>query len=413
MGSNGRAVEFVKLEQATPKGITAYMKEDGPLIPIRWEKLDLEALKTQHPLIYLAYEKTKEGQTIDLQELMDSPPPASGGENNGTKKKQSKWPGWIDTQIMGTSFALQMPVGEPRGILLFAVGDHGGAMRQIGHLPRGREPWTGLQNKYGLAVLSYDFEIQNYDPTAVNKFIFAENGSGEQAVRALKEFAIQLKKPELADLPILIYGEGRIGAPYGYHFALWKPDRIVAAVVSKGAFYDAEPNETAAALPMLVIWGQYSNIAELWKSENSAEKIFEKFADKQLNWTQGREPRGKSEINPVVIHLAMEYLEKVAEFRLPEKKKEAPPAEPDDNAEAGSKEGEEKEEAEEPEVVEIPPLDRSEGYVGEVKTGKVSKIEDANAALGPGETFLPNKDISDLWKEFMEGRLRPPPPPQL
>ncbi|MDA8633889.1 hypothetical protein N9L71_09070 [Verrucomicrobiales bacterium] len=54
-GANGRKVNFAGIKEARKGGIMVQMEPDGDLIPIRWEKLDLTALKDENALVYSAY----------------------------------------------------------------------------------------------------------------------------------------------------------------------------------------------------------------------------------------------------------------------------------------------------------------------------------------------------------------------
>jgi hypothetical protein len=126
------------------------------------------------------------------------------------------------------------------------------------------------------------------------------------------------------------------------------------------------------------------------------------------NWTNGREFRGNSDLNPELEHIGKQYLLEMIKMRLPEKKSStgAPPA-PEPAAE-----GTKPEEASPSGAVKFEPIDRTKGYRGNVETAEVFKITDPEAALGEGETFIPNEAVSNLWKKFVMGELEAPLPGQ-
>jgi hypothetical protein len=427
-GSNGRAVEFYSIKSATPKGITAQMVADGPVLGIPWEKLDLEALETDQKAIWEAYLRTKEGETIELSlegAMADKPsdaPADAPADPASPSSPQQKYMGWMDTKVGAVEFMLQMPAAKPRGVLVLSLDDFGDAFRYVMGHEKGSGVWSDFQNKHDLALLSYDLGTGKQDYTKLDDFTFAQKGSGKTLLTAMKNFATKLKEPGFADLPIALYGAGRTGAGFVYNFVQTHPERVLAAAVSKGAFYDAEPTEASVKVPMLFVWGQYCTNHELWQSENSAEPILAKYASMKPNWTNGREVRGRDEQNLLVEHMAKQYLLAMIPERMPEAKPEPAPAPAPDPAVTpaagtpaapaeGAAAAETKPEPPPaPEVPEPVELDRSKGSVGNIKTGEVVKITDPSAELGPDETFIPNGDVAKVWKPYVLGELEPPAP---
>lgn len=412
-GSNGRAVEFHTIKSATPKGITAQMVPDGPVLGIPWEKLDLAALETDQNAIYEAYLRTKEGETIEL-DLAEGMAAKPADPDAPPAPPKERYIGWMDTKVGSIEFMLQMPAAKPRGVLVISLDDFGDAFRNVQGHEKGSGVWSEFQNKHDLALLSYSLGSGKQDPTKLDSFVFAHKGSGKTLLTALKNFATKIKEPGFADLPIALYGAGRTGAAFVYNFVQAHPERVLAAVVSKGAFYDAEPTEASAKVPMLFIWGQYCTNHELWQSENSAEPILAKYASRKPNWTNSRELRGRDEQNLEVEYMAKQYLLKVIPGRMPEVKPPAPPvlepdpaAKPSEGAPAAETKPEPPPEPEIPEPVE---LDRAKGSVGNIKTGVVVKISDPAAELGPDETFIPNGEVATIWKKFILGELEAPVP---
>lgn len=424
-GANGKAVEFHVIKQATPKGLTAQLVADGPVIGVTWDKLDLTALERDQKLIFAAYERALAGETIDLNldsSTVPGAPPAPGAEPKPNAEASAKYPGWLDTKVGKIEFMLQLPLSKPRGILLVSLDDFGHSFRYLSSVQeKGKGPWADFQTKHDFAILSYEAGIPeaDFDPRKADDFMFADKGSGRALESALGNFATKLKQPELLEVPIVIYAAERTGAAFGYSYLNYKPEKVLAAVITKGAFYDSAPRPETAKVPILFIWGQYCRNHELWGSENHAESVLAKAAPLKPNWTNGREFRGSSDLNAVTEHFGKQYLLEMIKMRMPEKKSNtgAPAAAEAPKPDAATPEGEKKE-GEGPEALAAPveeapkflEIDRTKGYRGNVMTGETFKITDPEAALGPDETFIPNDAVNNLWKKFVLGELEPPMP---
>jgi hypothetical protein len=421
-GANGKAVEFHLIKEATPKGLTAQLVADGPVIGVTWDKLDLKALERDQKLIFAAYERAIAGETIalNLDDAMTGAPAAAvGAAPKGEPKDSARYPGWLDTRVGKIEFMLQMPLSKPRGILLISLDDFGHSFRYLdGNPDRGKGPWAEFLTKYDFALLSYNVESASEagDPTKIDEFAFADKGSGRALESALGNFATKLKQPDLIELPMAIFGADRTGAAFAYSYIHYKPERVLAAVLSKGAFYDSAPRPETSKVPILFIWGEYCNKHERWGSENHAETLLAKAAPLKPNWTNGREFRGGSEMNAGIEYFAKQYLIEMIKMRLPEKKSSntgAPP--PAEAAAEGTKPDGAKTEDAAPseatkEEAKFDPVDRTRGYRGNIETGEVFKITDPEAALGEEETFIPNDGVSNLWKKFVMGELEAPVP---
>lgn len=410
-GSNGKAVEFHTIEGATPKGLTAKMSADGAVIGITWDKIDLEALALEHPDIFAAYQKTTGGESVTLG-MSDAAPGAAAG---AAAAAPPKYPGWVEVQSGKIEFMLQLPQGEPRGLLLLSLDDYGAPFQWLRIHERGSGVWSEFQNKHSFALLTYDANPEHIavDPTAVMPFMAADKGSGAALLAALKSFETKLKKPGLAELPIAVFGSGRTGAAFAYNFIHWKPERILAAALCQGAFYDAAPTESSVAVPIAFVWGQYDNRPELWHSENGPIQAHAKGVPMKSVWTSAMEFRAPANPSPVSEHFGKQYLLETIPTRMPKEPAAPPAAAPDASAEKPA----EGTPAAAPEVApappaapEIPPLRREAGMVGNLETGETTNLSDAGRVLGEDETFLPNAKIAELWKKLLNGELEPPLP---
>lgn len=414
-GSNGKAVQFHTVQSATPKGLTAKMTADGNVIGITWDKIDLNALAIDHPDIYAAYQKTTAGESVDLG-MTDVAPDATSAR---PAEAPPKYPGWIEVQSGKIEFMLQLPPGEPRGILLLSLDDYGEPFEWVRVHERGTGAWGDFQNKHSFALLTYDANPGEKfsDPTVAPAFMSADKGSGAALMSALKAYEGKLKKPGFSDLPIAVFGSGRTGAGFAYNFVHWKPESILAAVLCQGAFYDATPKEASVKVPIAFVWGEYDNRPELWHSENGPVPVHAKGVPMKSVWTSAMEFRAPANPSPLIEYFGKRYLLEMIPLRMP-KEPVTPPAPEPDPAAAKPAEGTAPAapaEATPPTraPLEIPELNRGAGMVGNLETGETTNISDPGKVLGENETFLPNAAIAKLWKELLKGELEPPARPAL
>lgn len=418
-GSNGRAVEFVGIKDATPKGLTAKVGEEAPLLGIPWEKLDLAALQQEHPEIHAAYLATQRGETVALNlgtfdtspEMADSP---------AAPPKRDRFPGWVDTEVAGGVYAMQLPAGEPRAILLVSAGGMGRSLDYFTGFELGTGQFAELQTKGQVALLSYQFDYRDRDPRKMPDFAYADRGTGQAIIEAVAKIAAKAGRPELNELPFLVYGSERTGATLAYSLVHWKPEKILGAVMVKGGFYDAPPTEASVRIPILFMWGAYGNQTEIWGTEATAQKVLAEAAPMAPNWTGAPEFRGGDELNRGTDYFTNEYLMEILELRLVDENGEAEgddaatgDGEEDNDAadgEAAEEEGDETPSPADGASARIRPLDRGEGYIGtvDVEEFEYRKIDDPDAALGENETFLPTLDIARRWEEYGEGTLEAP-----
>ncbi len=396
-GANGKAVEFHTIQSAAPKGLAAKMAADGPVIGVTWDKIDLAALATEHPDIFAAYERTKAGETVELG-LTD------GAPDGGTPRAESappKYPGWLEVQAGKMEFMLQLPTGEPRGILLLSLDDYGESFHWVMTHERGSGPWADFQNKHSFALLAYHAheDRKGGDPTVPMAFMSAEKGSGAAVLSALKALETKLKKPGLAELPIAIYGIGRAGSAFAYSFMNWKPERVLAAAITSGAFYDAAPTEASAKVPVVFVWGEYDNRPEIWHSENDSVKAHANGAALKSVWTSAMESKATSSPSAGIEYFGKAYLLEMIPLRMP--KEPGASQVPADPAVAPAS-------PPAPSTVVLSEVRRDAGMIGNLETGETTNIADPQQVVGEDETFLPNANVAKIWKMLLNQELEPP-----
>ena len=379
-GSNGRVAAFLGIKTASAKGITVQMQADGPLIGITWNKLDLAKLKEQHPEIYAAYElAVKEGKPTDLN-LGSFEDPAAKRKRMLAKSTKSA-NGWYEKTIQGTRFVLQMPGGKAKGIIFVAMGDTGESHNIV---PRGI-PEVGifgeLQKRHQYAIMSYDASIStSRKPGEISDFVLPEKRIGENVLEAIEKISSDSKNTDLATAPIVFYGTGKIGAAFAFNFSQWKPERVIAAVVSNGAFYSQKPTEASAKVPVMFLWGEYNDYPERWGATHRREEIQKEYASLNPHWMDAMEFHGQGYESPLHVYFALEFLGEMIKKRTPEEPGGAL-------------------------------ADLSDGFwVGDTKTFEISPRTDREKPLGENQTWLPDKEFAEMWKEFTTGKLKLPEP---
>lgn len=380
-GSNGRIVDFEVVKSASPEGLTVQVKKGGDEIQLGWDKLDLGHLQKNHPVLFQAYQAAQKGATTPLRIGMTPDPNGAMRENENEFKDfrdGAERHGWYETGGGGGKFAIQMPDQEVKGVLLVSMGQDGRSIRYMGGV--GVTRWAKFAEKFQFAIMSYEFPVTrgdgaDYDITKAAPYIFADK-SGEGVLSALESFAEKSKKPALKEVPIAVFGFDVLGAAFAFNFAQNHPDRVIAAVAAKGAFYAAELNENAAKVPLLLLWGEYDQEIERWNPFSDHQEAYEKALELRPNWTHAMEPRGPSGETPLSFTMGMTFLNRMILARL--------------SPGGGLKE-----------------IDREDAWVGNLKTKEIRRMEDPGRVLEPHETWLPNGEVAKLWEEFSNGTLAP------
>lgn len=82
----------------------------------------------------------------------------------------------------------------------------------------------------------------------------AEVWTGRALLDELKGFATDCRHAELATAPLALWGHSA-GGQFNYNFACWKPERTLAFIANKGAYYTARADDRVRRIPALWIAG--------------------------------------------------------------------------------------------------------------------------------------------------------------
>lgn len=383
-GANGKVVNFAGVKSAGPGGLTVQIRAGDDPIELPWDKLDLQKLETEQPTIFEAYRVASRGQSRDLNLGSFAPKEAPMNRTVPTFEDGGERHGWFEAGAGGGKFALQLPSGgEPRGVLLISFGNDGRSIRYIGGV--GANRWADFAEKFQFAVMSYTYtlspDLAREGLGEAAKYIRTDEGSGQAVLDALNDFAQKSGKANLAKAPIAVYGTDVLGAAFAYNLTQSIPERILAAVASKGAYYSGKPTEASAKVPLLMIWGEYDTEVDQYQPTNTHDEIYPTVLELKPNWIYAMEPRGTGGESPFSQKLATTFLDRMILARL------------------GT-------------GTELKELDRTRSWTGDLDSFEISRMEDPEAVLTETQTWLPDGEIAKLWEDFLNETMTLDPPGQ-
>lgn len=394
--SNGKTVDFAGVKSASPAGLEVQVTKDAPPLTLPWSRLDLKKLETENPQIHEARKKTLDGKKVELnlgsfapEKPMETKPADRMGrlEAEGIFERSVKGGG--DDNFSSLKLALKLPGGKAKGIFLYVTGaavksPDGGEKFSAGIFDTTstaiakQGPWFPYAGRHGLAIAGIAVDDSGPKKGAV-PYYEVSKGIGDALLRAIDMVADGAKREELKTAPLIMYGRDVGGGALVYNLAQWKPERIAAAVVAKGAFYNAEPTEASAKVPLMFVQGEYDNDWELFGGKNLADEVVGKYANLTPNWTYALEPRGTSGDSLQVYTIVQAFLDSVTPMRI------------------GG--------------VGLTAIDRTSSWVGDIKAKQTSQAG-GGTEWTADKTWLPDAQFAKLWEGFVTGTLEPKIPGQ-
>ena len=251
------------------------------------------------------------------------------------------------------------PYTQPiRGIIVLVPGLNGDGRAMLDS-----PSWQSLARKYRLALVSCFLKGGNY--------YNAPRGTGDALLEALKNFSQDANHPEIAQAPILLYGESA-GGQFDYDFVLWKPDRVMAFVVNKGGYYDGgEADSHVRAIPGLFFLGlkdsdlRIDAITRIWTAGRKAGAL----------WALAPQPNSGHEFSKTAA-IAQVFFDSVLKFRLPDESLA------DGDAPA------------------MKPMQENQGWLGDLTS---YEIHDGSTDTEPDRAaaWLPDQNSANAWKKFV------------
>jgi dienelactone hydrolase len=130
------------------------------------------------------------------------------------------------------AFRLVVPSAiTPRAILVRVPGSNSDG-RPHADDPAWRE-WAAARQ---LALLGCHLQDQPRPGAWMEHYTRAADGSGQALLDALQKLADDVKRPGLAELPLILVGTSA-GGQFAYEFVCWRPARALAFVAHKGGVY--------------------------------------------------------------------------------------------------------------------------------------------------------------------------------
>lgn len=399
-GSNGTTVDFAGVKRATPEGLEVQVSAEGTLLVVPWSRFDLTKMETEAPVVFEAYGKSRNGEVVELNLGIFAPAPAPDEKMEAPKKSEppppptkpaqpvSEYSAEVEltgkggesgvTGIRGV--ALLPPGGEAKGILLLAAGDEASFIRYAPTTWGGL--WGNFQKEVPVAIVACDIvsdhgkSLLGVDPGLVHP----ERGSGELILGVITKLGQQLKKDDWDKLPILVHGHGVLGGGLAFNLAQWSPERIAGVVAGRGAFYATPVTDASLKVPVLFIKGGSDRTQETWNATQTQDETYEAHVSRVPNWVWSIEPNGDNREGPISYRLAQDFLLEIWRARKP--------------GEDGT----------------MPEMNRSAGWLGDLRTGEVSRLSDPTVPLSALQTWLPSARFAALWKQFVLGGLPPGEP---
>jgi poly(3-hydroxybutyrate) depolymerase len=205
-------------------------------------------------------------------------------------------------------FRLWVPEGNRplRAAVILVPGSNGDGRPQAEDMG-----WQGFAIKNSLALVGCRFTDKPHDQSFIEEYANVSQGSGQALESALRSLGEKSRHPELASVPLLLWGMSA-GGEFNYEFVAWKPERVAAFVVNKGGiYYSALLSKAARDVPgMLFIGGKdlesrISTITGLFAVNRRAGAL----------WALAEEP-GAAHVVGRSMDLAKVFFEDVMSVRL-------------------------------------------------------------------------------------------------
>jgi len=138
-----------------------------------------------------------------------------------------------------------------QGVIVLVPGSNGDG-RSLVNDPQ----WQQLAQKYNFALLGCYLTDKPHVDMNIEEYANVKEGSGQALLDVLAKFAVKLQLPELANVPLVLWGHSA-GGEFNYEFVCWKPERVLAFVVNKGGYYySALAPEQARNVPGIIFTGE-------------------------------------------------------------------------------------------------------------------------------------------------------------
>ncbi|MFV0416082.1 MAG: SHD1 domain-containing protein [Chthoniobacterales bacterium] len=244
-----------------------------------------------------------------------------------------------------------------RGMLVLTPGLNGDGRAQVEN-----KVWQDLARELNFGIIASFFKGGSY--------CFAQKGTGDALLEALKKFAKAKDHPEVEKAPLLLWGHSA-GGQFNYNFACWKPERTIGFVVNKGGYYyDTRARANTQDVPALIFLGTTDKEVRV----KNLTELFEKYRPRGALWALCPE-EGQGHGIGNSLKTALVFFRSLAKLRLPP-----------ESALSGSD--------------KLIRLDPASGWLGDLKS---KEIAPANKFTGnvKDAAWLPDEATAQAWKDAL------------
>ncbi len=300
---------------------------------------------------------------VPVAELIESDQAVvTAWERKSAEPKEPMKPWDFDAEskeVEVTQFRIWLPAGltKVRGMIALVPGSNGDGRGQVNDAG-----WQALATELGFGLIGCFLKSSEGA-----SYCYAQNGSGEALLDALDEFAKTEGYPEVAEVPLLLWGHSA-GGQFNYNFACWKPERTLAFVVNKGGYYyDTPAKPQVRKIPGMLFLGTKDTPERV----ANITALFEEYRSRGALWALCRElgeGHGVGESQKV----AQEFFRAVVAGMLPENS-----------------------------LADVQEFKEEEGWLGDLDT---LEIAEANKFTGASRkaAWLPSESVAKAWKQASE-----------
>lgn len=272
----------------------------------------------------------------------------------GDNYKKAEFRLWIPESVTS-----EQGTKKIKGIVLLVPGFNGNGLDQVND-----GQWQAFAKEFDFALIGCF--MQGGGNNGFN-YHSAEAGSGEALLEAIEKLAKESKHPELEKAPMLLWGHSA-GGQFNYNFTCTFPERVIAWVANKGAYYSAKAKKDARMVPGMIFCGD----GDSEKRITNLTDLYEKNRKKGALWSFAMEPGvghglGKSK------ETTLTFFKEVLKLRY----------DLDDPFGEGFK--------------SLKEIDEDDGWLGNNETGEISRFIHYSGKPKKA-SWLPSEETAKAWK---------------
>ncbi|NQZ08144.1 MAG: hypothetical protein HRT35_13380 [Algicola sp.] len=218
----------------------------------------------------------------------------------------------IDDNFKLAKYRLWLPGNDKKlkGILTLVPGANGDGL-YLAEDPKWRK--FAVENNFALVSLyMLNRSEKKADGTDHPYYFEPKWGTGQALLNAFAHFGKVAGKPEMAQLPTLMWGHSA-GGQFNYGFASWAPERVIAFTAIKGGYYLPEAQAATMQVPALFLTGEL----DIQRRIDGIHKVVEKYRAKGALWASAQEVHGGHGPGHT-DDLIVPFFQKMVDARLPE-----------------------------------------------------------------------------------------------